>query len=181
MRTSPSIRVMTYCWNQPGADNKSLNPIPVSWKINREVGDEMDDSIRQDLEIIEALHRQDVAATKAGDFEALKSLMDEECVVYPPDSEPESGQAYLDSVRALADGSESQSMILELEQDWEEISVHGDFAYEQGVVRYAVQTEGGTSIQETQRLMRILRRQADGAWRVFRAMWHAPRPVSDKT
>ena len=141
----------------------------------------MDDSIRKDLEIIEDLHRRDVAATKAGDFEALKSLMDEECVVFPPDSEPEGGQVYLDSVRALADGSESQSMILELTQDWEEISVLGDFAYEQGVVRYAVQTEDGTSIRETQRLMRILRRQPDGAWRVFRAMWHAPRLVSDET
>jgi ketosteroid isomerase-like protein len=139
----------------------------------------MDDTICKELEEIEDLHRRDVAATKAEDFEALKSLMDEECLVFPPDGEPESGKNYLDGIRALADGSESHSMILELTQDWEEIIVLGDFAYEQGVVRYSVSMEDGSSFRETQRLMRILRRQRDGVWRVFRAMWHAPSLASD--
>ena len=100
----------------------------------------MDNTISKELEAIEELHRRDIAATKAGDFEALKSLMDEECLVFPPDGGSESGQVYLDSIGALAEGSESHSMILELTQDWEEIIVLGDLAYERGVVRYFLRT-----------------------------------------
>jgi ketosteroid isomerase-like protein len=54
----------------------------------------MDETTNKDLEAIEELHRQDVAATKVGDYETLMSLMDEECVVFPPDSEPEDGRAF---------------------------------------------------------------------------------------
>ena len=140
----------------------------------------MDNTIRKDLEAIENLHLRDVTATKAGDIRTLKSLMDGGCMVFPPDSKPEVGQVYLDSISASADGGEPQPMILELTQDWEEINVFGDFAYEQGVVRYSVQTEEGNCIRELQRIMRILRRQPDGAWKVFRAMWHMPFPVVDE-
>ena len=135
----------------------------------------MDDTTVKDLEAIEDLHRRDVAAMKASDFETLLSLMDEQCVVFPPDSEPEGGRTYLSSVRALSDGIEPQPEILELVQDWEDVRLLDDFAYEQGVVGYAVRDANGAIIRETQRLMRLLRRQPDGEWRVFRAMWHAPR------
>ena len=38
----------------------------------------MDETTNKDIEAIEDLHRRDVAATKAGDYEALMSLMDEQ-------------------------------------------------------------------------------------------------------
>ena len=139
----------------------------------------MDEPTNKDLEAIEELHRQDVAATKAGDYETLMSLMDEQCVVLPPDSEPEGGQAYLSRALASSDSIEPEPEILELVQDWEEVRLLGDFAYEQGVVEYAVRDANGAIIRETQRLMRLLRRQPDGEWRVFRAMWHEPRRASE--
>lgn len=141
----------------------------------------MDQASRKNLEAIEELHRRDVAAVKAGDFETLMSLMDEQCVVFPPDSEPESGQSYLSRVRPSSDSTEPLPEILELVQDWEEVRLLGDFAYEQGVVRYAFQDANGAITRETQRLMRLLRHQPDGVWRVFRAIWHAPRRASEET
>ncbi|MHC4639108.1 MAG: YybH family protein [Planctomycetota bacterium] len=141
----------------------------------------MDETTNKDLEAIEELHRQDVAATKAGDYETLMSLMDEQCIVFPPDSEPEGGRAYLSRALASSDSIELQPEILELVQDWEEVRLLGDFAYEQGVVRYAVRDASGAILRETQRLMRLLRRQPDGEWRVLRAMWHAPRRASEET
>ena len=66
-------------------------------------------------------------------------------------------------------------------QDWEEVRPLGDFAYEQGIVRYAVRDADGGIVRETQRLMRLLRRQPDGQWRVSRAMWHAPRHATEET
>lgn len=141
----------------------------------------MDKTTNKDLEAIEELHRQDVAATKAGDYETLMSLMDEQCVVFPPDSEPEGGQAYLSRFRASSDSIEPQPEILELVQDWEEVRLFDDFAYEQGIVRYAVRDANGAILRETQRLVRLLRRQPEGEWRVLRAMWHAPRRASEET
>ena len=103
----------------------------------------MDETTNKDLEAIEELHRQDVAATKAGDYETLMSLMDEECIVFPPDSEPEDGRAYLSRFRASSDSIEPEPEILELLQDWEEVRLLGEFAYEQGIVRYAVRDASG--------------------------------------
>jgi len=139
----------------------------------------MDEASRKDLEAIEEMHRRDVAATKRDDFAALKSLMDPECVVMPPEGEPEAGQAYLDRLRASAAGSGSRAEVLELVQEWDEVRLLDDYAYEQGVVRYAVRGPEGEIVREAQRMIRILRRQRDGTWRVFRAMWHAPRPASE--
>ncbi len=136
--------------------------------------------MQEDLEAIEDLHRRDVEATKVGDTGSLKSLMDAQCVVFPPDCEPMGGQAYLDQVWPSLD-DETQPDILELVQDWRELYVFGDFAYEQGVVRYAVREKNGNVIRETQQLIRILRRQANGAWRVYRAIWHAPCPMPEDT
>ena len=131
------------------------------------------DVLREDIEAIETIHRRDIAATKAGDIDALKSLMDEQCVVFPPDCEPIGGRAYLDQVWPSAD-EESRADILKLEQDWQELIVFGGFAYEQGLVRYEIRGESGKIVRKTQRLARILRRQSNGAWRVYRAFWHAP-------
>ena len=135
---------------------------------------------RQDLEAIEEIHRRDVEATKAGDTETLKSLMDAQCVVFPPDREPVDGRTYLDQVWPSST-DETQPEILELVQEWRELRVSGDLAYEQGVVRYAFREAGGQVIRETQQLIRILRRQSNGAWRVYRAIWHAPRPLRRET
>ena len=110
----------------------------------------------------------------AGEFENLKSLMDEQCIVLPPDSEPESGHAFLDRAADSSKDAKSQGQILELTQDWEELQVFGDFAYERGIVRYTVRDVDGQIVRETQRLMRILRRQDDDSWRVYRAMRHQP-------
>jgi ketosteroid isomerase-like protein len=138
----------------------------------------MIDTAQKDIEAIEELHRQDVAATKALQYERLKSLMDAECMVMPPDGDPEAGLAFLDRVIESNKESENEEEVLELVQDWEELQLLGDFAYERGVVRYVVRDAEGNIIRESQRLMRILRRQQDGSWRVYRAMWHAPRRAS---
>jgi ketosteroid isomerase-like protein len=134
----------------------------------------VDDTYIEDIANIEDLHRQDVAASKAGEFEKLKSLMDQQCIVLPPDSAPESGQTYLDRIAASSKDVQSQEQILEFSQDWEELQLFGDYAYERGIVRYSIRDVDGEIIRETQRLLRILRRQEDGSWRVYRAMWHQP-------
>jgi len=131
------------------------------------------DVTQRDRDAIEELHQRDVAATKSGDIDGLKSLMDAECRLFPPGGEATTGSKYLDQAGVSAHDN-VPSEIIELEQDWQELNVFGDLAYEQGVVRYAVRAADGKIIRESQRLVRILRRQTDGAWCVYRAMWHEP-------
>jgi len=137
----------------------------------------LQDTTQRDLDAIEELHRRDVAATKSGDIDGLKSLMDPDCMLFPPGGDATIGQQYLDQV-GLSPDAELQTEIIELEQDWQELDVVGDLAYEQGVVRYAVRAGDGKIVRESQRLVRILRRQDDGAWRVYRAIWHEPVTIS---
>lgn len=134
----------------------------------------------EDIAAIDELHRRDVEATKSSQFATLKFLMDEQCIVSPPDSEPVPGQNYLDRVITTAQDMKSHETILELEQNWDELKLFGDFAYERGVVHYAICDPNGKVIKETQQLMRILRRQRDGSWRVYRAMWHNPRADTEE-
>ena len=137
----------------------------------------MINSLKTDIEAIEELHQIDVEATKAGQWERLKSLMDAECTVMPPDGDVETGRSFLDRVIAAQGTKGSREEVLELVQDWEELQVFGDLAYEIGVVYYSVRNQDGNIVKESQRLMRILRRQKNGSWRVLRAMWQAPRPA----
>jgi ketosteroid isomerase-like protein len=139
----------------------------------------MVDIAQKDIEAIEELHRQDIAATKAQQYERLKSLMDPECIVMPPDGDPQDGQTFLDRVIKSLEDTDAREEVLDLVQDWEELKLLGDYAYERGVVRYVVRDAEGKVISESQHLMRILRRQQDGSWRVYRAMWHAPRRASE--
>ncbi|MBN2566301.1 MAG: hypothetical protein JXB46_11380 [Candidatus Eisenbacteria bacterium] len=55
-------------------------------------GKTMDDRRAADARAIEDLHERDVAATKLGDLDALESLMDPDCVLIPPEGEPEPGR-----------------------------------------------------------------------------------------
>jgi ketosteroid isomerase-like protein len=130
-----------------------------------------------DMRAIEDLHERDVAATKLGDFDMLASMMDDECVVMPPDEDPQPGREYLLRLRATGDVPSEE--IVQLVQDWQEVVLLGGHAYECGVVRSAVRGADGEVVRNVQRLMRILRRQPNGTWRVLRAMWHAPRLVGD--
>lgn len=132
--------------------------------------------LEPDLRLIEKLHQADVEATLRGDIDTLKSLMDPECLVLPPDQEPVQGREFLEEMRASI-GTDA-GHILALEQDWQELRIFGDLAWERGIVRYAVREQSGATTRETQQLIRLLRRQADGSWRVLRAMWHAPRPAN---
>ncbi len=50
-----------------------------------------------DLEAIEELHLRDMAASKSGDFETLRSLLADDAVVLPPGGVALRGRAQLDA------------------------------------------------------------------------------------
>ena len=130
---------------------EEYNPIrfPVTYY---EATGETEGLTSQDRKAIDKLHCQEIAAAKVCDFEALKSLTDASCMVFPPDSDPSAGKAYLDHLCATLKVSEPNLEVLELDLEWEELLDFGCFVFEQGVVRYAVQKANGSVLRESRRL-----------------------------
>jgi ketosteroid isomerase-like protein len=55
--------------------------------------------------------------------------------------------------------------------DIEEVKVLGDHAFQWGTYHYTVRTrEGGETVRTSGKLMRILQRQPDGSWKMYRGM-----------
>lgn len=123
-----------------------------------------------DRSAIEALHRSDVAASLAGDVDALRQLVTEDAVTMPPGQDFQRAGTLLDGMEPILAGLE----VLEYEQDFEEVLVFDEHAVEWGTITGAMRPAG--SEEEPRRyaykVMRILRRGEDGAWRIHRTIWN---------
>ena len=127
----------------------------------------------EDLRAIEELHRRDMRASREGDFETLRSLMSDDAVVMPPGGRVTRGRADLDaSFARMAEGMR-QVEVLEYELDFEEVQVVGDYAFEWGFIRGAMRAlPDGEVERSSYKVMRVLRREPDGAWKVHRTIWN---------
>ena len=138
-----------------------------------------EDRLARDLKAIEALTVKDIAATKAYDVEGLVALWTEDIVALPPGSDPVIGKEANRKLLEAGRAASAQFETLEYEQDWQEIRVVHDFAWERGVFTGAVRPKaGGDVIRYRYNVLRILQRQPDGSWLVHRTMWN-DRPVAN--
>ena len=128
----------------------------------------------EDLRAIEELHERDMAASRAGDFRALRSLMSDEAVVMPPGGRATRGREALDASFARMEGAMGGVEVLEYVLDFEEVKVLGDYAFEWGTIRGAsrARTGDGRVERSSYKVMRILQRQPDGEWKVHRTIWN---------
>ncbi len=125
----------------------------------------------QDLQAIEALHRKDVEASKARDFETLRGLIDDDGVLMPPGEPPCRGREALDDAFGSMKDQHQNVEVLEYEQHFEEVVVLGEYAFEWGTLTGS-QRGDGQIMAGRYHLMRILKKQPDGAWKVYRSIWN---------
>ncbi len=121
---------------------------------------------------IEAFHTRDQAAAQAKDVNTLRGLWTDDCVLLPPGRLPIVGKeavwSYIQEQYEELEGVE----ILEYRQEFQEVTLAGDWAFEWGVFKGAAQP-AGEDVQYTRaKLFRVLQRQPDGTWRVSRSIWH---------
>jgi len=127
---------------------------------------------------IEELHRKDLEASRAGDFDTLLSLWTEDGVLLMPGMKPVIGkgaiEAYMDEQAAVS----LTYRILEYEHSWQEIKVLGDWALEWGFFSgKAEMVDSGEIVLQKGKLLRILNRQKDGSWKCARAIGHYDDPL----
>jgi ketosteroid isomerase-like protein len=128
-------------------------------------------SLQSDLHAITALNQHDVDAVLASDIDALISQWTDDFVVIPSASPIVRGRRA--NVEAVRNGLEQIRAFEQVEfvVDFAEITVVGDYAFEWGTFRGMSRARaGGAAVSYRGKLLRILQRQPDGAWKMHRTM-----------
>jgi ketosteroid isomerase-like protein len=121
---------------------------------------------------IDRLHRRDMRASKDGDFETLRSLVDDEAVMFPPGAVAQRGAKDFDAAFLRMRSAPKTHEVLEYRMEFEEVKIFGNYAIEWGAIRGATRDLAtGRVTQSEYHLMRVLRRQPNGRWKVYRSIW----------
>jgi len=124
-------------------------------------------SVENDLRAIEAINQRDVQFALAGDKAGMMSQWTDDFVMLPPAGPILHGR----SVIAKAFQGLESPEIVEYVPDIQEVKVLGDHAYQWGTYHYTARPrEGGAPVRTSGKLMRILQRQPDGSWKIYRGM-----------
>ena len=125
-----------------------------------------------DLRAIERLHQKDMQASRAGDFDTLRSIMTDEAVILPPGGEAVRGKEELDASFARMRYAMDRIEVIEYVLDFSEVTILDDYAFEWGEIRGSMRQMGGRVQRSTYNVMRILHRQPNGEWKVHRSIWN---------
>ncbi|HXG94866.1 MAG TPA: DUF4440 domain-containing protein [Blastocatellia bacterium] len=126
-----------------------------------------------DMEAINKLNERDMQASKSLDVDALVSLWTDDIVSLAPGAEPVIGKeanraSLLELKKAMGDVE-----IPEYKFDFKEIKIAGDWAYEWGTFTGTAQAKGGKEPErQSGKVMRILRREPDGSWKIARTIYN---------
>lgn len=132
----------------------------------------------EDRAAIQELDDKEIKANLALDVRALELLWDPEIVTMPPGHAAISGlegnRAYLEQ-----EAKEMENFqILGYEQAWQEVRIMGDYASEYGTIQTRVSPMNpGPEVDRTYNIMRVLKKQADGSWLIYRAIWNSALPA----
>jgi uncharacterized protein (TIGR02246 family) len=123
-----------------------------------------------DIKAINDLNQRDIAASKENDVDTLATLWTDDGVLIVPMTPPFVGKP---AIRKLLDQQKEQAKDAETtayDEQWEEVRIIGDYAYQWGSISVTVELPGGKQVSQTVGAMRILQRQKDGEWLVARAI-----------
>jgi len=117
----------------------------------------------------------DVAeATLASDMEALYAKMTEDLVEMPPN------QPALEGLAAYREWLESQDIsVSELSVAVAEIDGRGDLAYLRATYSETFTVGEAGPIEEQGKFVSILKKQADGSWRIAIEIWNSNPPAAE--
>ena len=123
-----------------------------------------------DLRAIEALNKHDVEAVLAGDVPAIACQWTDDFVVLSSRATIRGKAANLALIETSAEQMKAFEPV-DYVVEFEEITISGEIAYEWGTYRGRVRPRaGGEATPYQGKLLRILRRQPDGSWKMHRTM-----------
>ena len=128
-------------------------------------------SDEEDRKAIERLHQQDIAATLTDDADQLAALWDEEAVRLQSGSLPEVGKATIFSNDKRWQANLHGGRTLSYKPDLKDLQIVDGWAFEWGTFEVTFrETEHGSEKVLHGKILRVLRKQADGSWKFARVM-----------
>ncbi|MCI0436956.1 MAG: SgcJ/EcaC family oxidoreductase [Gemmatimonadetes bacterium] len=122
---------------------------------------------------IRALTDQELQLAAAGDPVAFASVMTADAIAMPPNEPAKTGAAL---TQWLSDFMAGFSISAQ-PYTHEEITVLGDVAIHRFSFTWTITPKaGGAAVTESGKGIHILRRQADGTWRISRDVWNMDAP-----
>ena len=127
-----------------------------------------------DIEAINKLHQREMDASRKWDIDTLASLWTDDVVMLPA-GEPaligrDANRASITRLRDQTGGAQISDYIL----SFNEVKVTGDWAFEWGTYSGTLAPEGGgESLRATGKVIRVLKKDADGSWKIARAMYNS--------
>jgi uncharacterized protein (TIGR02246 family) len=103
-----------------------------------------------------------MAASRAGDVDAVLELMTEDMVFMVPGREPFGKEAFAENSKRMGSAG------VEGTSDIREIKVLGDWAYLRNYIEITVTPSGGTPIYRAGYTLTILRKDGSGKWLLAR-------------
>ena len=128
---------------------------------------------KEDMAAIEKVREMEAAAVNEGNPDHVTHIYAKDVKYVPP------GEPALEGTDAVREWLEAmiEHVDAELEYTWADITVQGDWAYEQyrGVVTMTPKA-GGDSMTENVRGIHIYQRGKDGAWKITHDIWNTDTP-----
>jgi uncharacterized protein (TIGR02246 family) len=128
---------------------------------------------------VDAVNQEIVRACQQRDLDATAALWADDGVDLLPGLAPMVGKAkitaWLDSLRPNLQGTRMVYCTI----DWQDIQIRGDLAYEWGINRQLIEfAPPKQSAPNEGKILFILKRQADGQWKVALEAWNSnPQPA----
>jgi len=138
---------------------------------------EQKQQLQDDMEAIQSLHSKDIEASMALDENALESLWTDDIVTMHPGQPPVVGKAA--NIAKLQAGIEQMKgqEILAFNEEWQEIRIAGDWAYEWGAITGRMHPYNERNeVSYRYNAVRILQRQPDGSWKIARSIYNDAQP-----
>jgi uncharacterized protein (TIGR02246 family) len=124
-------------------------------------------SLENDLRAIDEINQRDVQFALASDAAMMMSQWTDDFVLLPAAGPIMRGRS---AIAEAFRGVESPE-ILEYVLDIQEVKVVGDHAFQWGTYHYSVRPgAGGEPLRTAGKLMRVLQRQPDGSWKMYRSI-----------
>ena len=119
---------------------------------------------------INAIWSTYVSSLEAGDIDAWLSLWTEDGVQMPPNEPPVIGKSQL----RARNGGALDVLTVEIHITNQEVGVTGDWAFSRGVYTATFSPKDGSEpIPVDGKFMTILKRQADGGWKIHRDIFNS--------
>ena len=126
---------------------------------------------KADQAAIHQAQENDVKLTNAQDWKGDLALYAEDATLMPPN------QAAVQGKVPIQAWMEAYPPISNLQEQSLEIEGQGNLAYDRGIYSMTVTHVGAASVEDHGKYLTIWRKQADGAWRISRAMFNSNLPL----